>query len=258
MPRPPTLSRSTSTPPTRPRTTRPTSSSRATRRWRPTWRRWSTARASLGRASTRLRRIALDDACGASSTRRAALPRRRAPPPPSRRVADMCIPGYWLAGFRRVPAAPRGWPTRWAGARWGSRSRPRSAPRSPATGPVVSVSGDGGFLFACGELATLAQERIPLTAVIVDDGGYGMLRYDQDAGRARALRRRPAHARLRRAGRVLRRARRDRRRPRRRVRRGARRPRCRPRAERTRRARRPGAAAHDVAALVPEADRLAF
>jgi acetolactate synthase-1/2/3 large subunit len=25
----------------------------------------------------------------------------------------------------------------------------------------------------------MAQERIPLTAVIVDDGGYGMLRYDQ-------------------------------------------------------------------------------
>ena len=46
-------------------------------------------------------------------------------------------------------------------------------------GPVVSVSGDGGFLFACGELATAAQERLPLTAVIVDDGGYGMLRFDQ-------------------------------------------------------------------------------
>jgi acetolactate synthase-1/2/3 large subunit len=45
---------------------------------------------------------------------------------------------------------------------------------------VVSISGDGGFLYACGELATLAQERIPLTAVVVDDGGYGMLRYDQD------------------------------------------------------------------------------
>ena len=47
-------------------------------------------------------------------------------------------------------------------------------------GPALSVSGDGGFLFACGELATAAQERIPLTAVVVDDGGYGMLRFDQD------------------------------------------------------------------------------
>jgi acetolactate synthase-1/2/3 large subunit len=45
---------------------------------------------------------------------------------------------------------------------------------------VVSVSGDGGFLYAAGELATVAQERIPLTALIVDDGGYGMLRFDQE------------------------------------------------------------------------------
>jgi acetolactate synthase-1/2/3 large subunit len=48
------------------------------------------------------------------------------------------------------------------------------------TGPTVAICGDGGFLFACGELATIAQEQIPLTTVIVDDGGYGMLRYDQD------------------------------------------------------------------------------
>jgi thiamine pyrophosphate-dependent acetolactate synthase large subunit-like protein len=41
------------------------------------------------------------------------------------------------------------------------------------------VCGDGGFLYACGELATVAQERIPMTVVIVDDGGYGMLRFDQ-------------------------------------------------------------------------------
>ena len=45
---------------------------------------------------------------------------------------------------------------------------------------MVSVSGDGGFLYACAELATAAQERAPLTAVVVDDGGYGMLRFDQD------------------------------------------------------------------------------
>ena len=44
----------------------------------------------------------------------------------------------------------------------------------------MSISGDGGFLYACGELAAARQERIPLTAVIVDDGGYGMLRFDQD------------------------------------------------------------------------------
>jgi acetolactate synthase-1/2/3 large subunit len=98
-------------------------------------------------------------------------------------VADMCVPGYWLAGFH-TPAAPRrlqiplGWGT------LGYAFPAALGAAVAGTGPVVAVAGDGGFLFACGELATMAQERIPLTAVIVDDGGYGMLRYDQDASGA--------------------------------------------------------------------------
>jgi thiamine pyrophosphate-dependent acetolactate synthase large subunit-like protein len=94
-------------------------------------------------------------------------------------VCDMCIPGYWLGGFHRTPgprklAYPLGWGTLGCGFPQGVGAALAGA------GPVVSVSGDGGFLYACGELATLAQERIPLTAVVVDDGGYGMLRFDQD------------------------------------------------------------------------------
>jgi acetolactate synthase-1/2/3 large subunit len=93
-------------------------------------------------------------------------------------VADMCIPGYWLAGLGRVPAPrrlqyPMGWGT------LGYAFPAALGAACTDAGPVVSVSGDGGFLFACGELATAAQERLPLTAVIVDDGGYGMLRFDQ-------------------------------------------------------------------------------
>ncbi|HEX2412492.1 MAG TPA: thiamine pyrophosphate-binding protein [Solirubrobacteraceae bacterium] len=100
-------------------------------------------------------------------------------------VADMCIPGYWLGGFFTPPhprrlQIPLGWGTL-------GYAFPASLGAALAgTGPVVAVTGDGGFLFACGELATVAQERIPLTTVIVDDGGYGMLRYDQDvSGEAR-------------------------------------------------------------------------
>ncbi|MDX6703224.1 MAG: 5-guanidino-2-oxopentanoate decarboxylase [Baekduia sp.] len=100
-------------------------------------------------------------------------------------VADMCIPGYWLAGFH-TPSAPRrlqvplGWGT------LGYAFPAAIGAALAATGPVISISGDGGFLYACGELATVAQEAVPLTAVVVDDGGYGMLRYDQDtAGEAR-------------------------------------------------------------------------
>ncbi len=94
-------------------------------------------------------------------------------------VADMCIPGYWLAGYRRVPrprtlAYPMGWGTL-------GFAFPASLGAALAgAGPAVCVCGDGGFLFACGELATVAQEQIPLTVVLVDDGGYGMLRFDQE------------------------------------------------------------------------------
>jgi acetolactate synthase-1/2/3 large subunit len=93
-------------------------------------------------------------------------------------VVDMCIPGYWLAGFH-TPAAPRRLQVPLG---WGTLGYAFPAALGTAlaqTGPTVSISGDGGFLFASGELATMAQEQIPLTAVIVDDGGYGMLRYDQ-------------------------------------------------------------------------------
>jgi thiamine pyrophosphate-dependent acetolactate synthase large subunit-like protein len=94
-------------------------------------------------------------------------------------VCDMCIPGYWLGGFHRTPAPrrlsyPLGWGT------LGCAFPQGLGAALGGTGPVVSISGDGGFLYACGELATAAQERIPLTAVIVDDGGYGMLRFDQE------------------------------------------------------------------------------
>ena len=94
-------------------------------------------------------------------------------------VCDMCIPGYWLGGFARMPAPrklsyPLGWGT------LGCAFPQALGAALAGVGPVVSISGDGGFLYACGELAAAAQERIPLTAVIVDDGGYGMLRFDQE------------------------------------------------------------------------------
>ena len=94
-------------------------------------------------------------------------------------VCDMCIPGYWLGGFH-MPRAPRRflYPLGWGTLGCAFPQALGAALAGP--GPAVSVSGDGGFLFAAGELATAAQEDLPLTAVIVDDGGYGMLRFDQD------------------------------------------------------------------------------
>ncbi|OON72535.1 thiamine pyrophosphate-binding protein [Streptomyces tsukubensis] len=44
------------------------------------------------------------------------------------------------------------------------------------TGPVLAVSGDGGAMYSLAELATAAQYGLPVTWLIVDDGGYGILR----------------------------------------------------------------------------------
>jgi thiamine pyrophosphate-dependent acetolactate synthase large subunit-like protein len=100
-------------------------------------------------------------------------------------VCDMCIPGYWVGGFHPF-AEPRKllYPLGWGTLGFGFPAAVGAALAN--AGPTVAICGDGGFLFACGELATVAQEQVPLTTVIVDDGGYGMLRFDQDqAGAAR-------------------------------------------------------------------------
>jgi thiamine pyrophosphate-dependent acetolactate synthase large subunit-like protein len=91
-------------------------------------------------------------------------------------LADMCIAGYWVAGFHRVPGPRRlAYPMGWGTLGFAFPAALGAAVR----GRAVAVVGDGGFLFACGELATAAQEGLPVTVVLVDDGGYGMLRFDQ-------------------------------------------------------------------------------
>lgn len=50
------------------------------------------------------------------------------------------------------------------------------------TKPVLAVSGDGGAMYSIAELATAKQYELPVTWLIVDDGGYGILReYMTDA-----------------------------------------------------------------------------
>jgi thiamine pyrophosphate-dependent acetolactate synthase large subunit-like protein len=103
----------------------------------------------------------------------------RALPPDAVVVTDMCIPGYWLAGYWQAPRPRKlGYPLGWGTLGFGFPASLGAA--LAGAGPTVCVCGDGGFMYACGELATVAQERIPLTVVVVDDGGYGMLRFDQE------------------------------------------------------------------------------
>ncbi|MBF4458992.1 thiamine pyrophosphate-binding protein [Pseudoclavibacter sp. VKM Ac-2867] len=69
------------------------------------------------------------------------------------------------------------------GASFASRSR-----ETPNGAPVVAISGDGGGLYGVAELSTLAQSQLSVTWLVVDDGGYGVLRgYMNEAyGRATA------------------------------------------------------------------------
>ncbi len=46
---------------------------------------------------------------------------------------------------------------------------------------TVALVGDGGFALSLGELATAAQERAPVTILLMNDGGYGVIRNIQDA-----------------------------------------------------------------------------
>ena len=46
--------------------------------------------------------------------------------------------------------------------------------------PVVSISGDGGFMFTANEMATAVRHRIPLTAIVFNDGAFGNVRRIQE------------------------------------------------------------------------------
>jgi len=46
--------------------------------------------------------------------------------------------------------------------------------------PVLSINGDGGFMYTANELGTAARHRIPLTAVVFSDGSFGNVRRIQE------------------------------------------------------------------------------
>lgn len=45
---------------------------------------------------------------------------------------------------------------------------------------VVGLVGDGGLMLGVGELATMAQEKCDITLLVMNDGGYGVMRGIQD------------------------------------------------------------------------------
>ena len=92
-------------------------------------------------------------------------------------ICDMAVSGYWVGNYTSQPRPRRlQYPVG-----WGTLGYALPAAIGPASVgiPTLAVCGDGGPMFALGELATFAQEALPITLLIVDDGGYGMLRFDQ-------------------------------------------------------------------------------
>lgn len=101
-------------------------------------------------------------------------------PPGNPVVCDMAVAGYWVGGYAKVHG-PRQllYPVGWGTLGYGLPAALGVA----ATGtPTLAVLGDGGLAMGTGELATLVQENLPVTALVVADGGYGMLRFDQQRG----------------------------------------------------------------------------
>ncbi|HBC7429448.1 TPA: thiamine pyrophosphate-binding protein [Providencia rettgeri] len=46
--------------------------------------------------------------------------------------------------------------------------------------PVIGLVGDGGLMLGVGELATMAQEQLPIVLIIMNDQGYGVMRGIQE------------------------------------------------------------------------------
>jgi acetolactate synthase-1/2/3 large subunit len=94
---------------------------------------------------------------------------------------DMTILAYW-AGAHFPALEPRRFlyplGSGTLGYAW-----PASLGAAAATGgPTVAVVGDGGFLYGVAELASARQNGLDVTLLLVDDGGYGILReYQRDA-----------------------------------------------------------------------------
>ncbi|MCC3772799.1 thiamine pyrophosphate-binding protein, partial [Streptomyces sp. UNOC14_S4] len=94
---------------------------------------------------------------------------------------DMTILGYWAWSAFDPRTGPFHSAQGAGGLGYGFPAALGAAVADPAR-PVLAVSGDGGALYSIAELATARQYGLPVTWLIVDDGGYGILReYMTDA-----------------------------------------------------------------------------
>jgi acetolactate synthase-1/2/3 large subunit len=107
---------------------------------------------------------------------------REAVPPGAVSAWDMTILAYWAAAHFPVTEPrcflyPLGSGT--LGYAWPAALG--AAVALPGT-PALAVVGDGGFLYGTQELAAARQHELDVVVLVVDDGGYGILReYQRDS-----------------------------------------------------------------------------
>ncbi|MDX3863509.1 thiamine pyrophosphate-binding protein [Streptomyces europaeiscabiei] len=101
---------------------------------------------------------------------------RRALPPRAPSFWDMTILAYW-AWSAFDPKGPNTMHSAQGSGGLGyAFPAALGAAVADPTHPVLAVSGDGGALYSIAELATARQYGLDVTWLIVDDGGYGILR----------------------------------------------------------------------------------
>lgn len=86
---------------------------------------------------------------------------------------DMTMLGYWAWSAWNADSAPMHTAQGSGGLGFGL---PAALGAAASGGPALAVSGDGGAMYGIAELATAVQHRLDVTWLIVDDGGYGILR----------------------------------------------------------------------------------
>ncbi|MFJ9778428.1 thiamine pyrophosphate-binding protein [Amycolatopsis sp. NPDC101161] len=86
---------------------------------------------------------------------------------------DMTIAAYWAWSAWNPEGAPIHTAQGAGGLGYGL---PGALGGAAAGGPALAVSGDGGAMYGVAELATAVQHGLDVTWLIIDDGGYGVLR----------------------------------------------------------------------------------
>ncbi|SHG81808.1 thiamine pyrophosphate-binding protein [Ornithinibacillus halophilus] len=102
-------------------------------------------------------------------------------------VTDVTIPGYTWANKLFDINEPKNYVTMTGEGIGQGLPMAIGAKVGQPNKPVVLVAGDGGFMVNAGEMITAVHENTPIIVLLFDDGGYGILKYYQEAAYGRKI-----------------------------------------------------------------------